>query len=35
MLILTRERHVQCVNKAILALERSIKLDINKDPELI
>ena len=32
---LTRERHVQCVNKAILAFERSIKLDINKDPELL
>ena len=32
---LTRERHVQCVKKAILAFERSTKLDINKDPELL
>ena len=32
---LTKERHVKCVEKAILAFERSIKLDINKDPELL
>ena len=32
---LTRERHVQCVNKAILAFERSIKLDVNNNPELL
>ena len=32
---LTRERHVQYVNKAILAFERSIELDVNKDPELL
>jgi tRNA modification GTPase len=32
---LTRERHVQCVNKAILAFDRSSKLDINNDPELL
>ncbi|MDA9171418.1 hypothetical protein N9O69_04995, partial [Alphaproteobacteria bacterium] len=32
---LTRERHVQCVNKAILAFERSVELDINKEPELL
>ena len=32
---LTRERHVQCVNKAILAFERSAELDINKEPELL
>ena len=32
---LTRERHVQCVKKAILAFDRSIKIDINSDPELL
>ena len=32
---LTRQRHVESVNKAVLAFERSIKLNINNNPELI